>query len=374
MRKNAPFSEDVRKQKELSSDQCLDELRRIVEANPERVVSRNFFRVNSSISENTWNRYFGTFAEYKRQAGVVLTRQQHAIEKAVAKHASVAHYKDFDQERKSWGAKYERKNKRRYQAVLFCSDFHDRATDPFALQVLIDTVERLKPDVLCIGGDLFDLPEFGRYTVDPREWDVVGRIKFAHEKILAPLRDAAPDAQFDFIEANHEHRLLRHLCDATPALRAVLADLHGFTLSKLLGLDEFQINYIAKCDLATYNLTDQAKEIKKNYKVYFDSMIAHHYPAGASLGMPGINGHHHKVEIRSLYNETFGAYQWVQAPAMHRADASYTMGEKWSTGFVIAHVDTLNRQTIFEPVSVRDFACVGGRYLYRETKNDHDHR
>ena len=145
--------------------------------------------------------------------------------------------------------------------------------------------------------------------------------------------------------------------------------LHGFTLSKLLGLDEFQINYIAKCDLATYNLTDQAKEIKKNYKVYFDSMIAHHYPAGASLGMPGINGHHHKVEIRSLYNETFGAYQWVQAPAMHRADASYTMGEKWSTGFVIAHVDTLNRQTIFEPVSVRDFACVGGRYLYRGQKN-----
>ena len=86
MRKNAPFSEDVRKQKELSSDQCLDELRRIVEANPDRVVSRNFFRVNSSISENTWNRYFGTFAEYKRQAGVVLTRQQHAVEKAVAKH------------------------------------------------------------------------------------------------------------------------------------------------------------------------------------------------------------------------------------------------------------------------------------------------
>ena len=83
MRKNAPFSEDVHKQKGLSSDQCLDELRRIVEANPDRVISRNFFRVNSLISEATWNQFFGTFSEYKRQAGVVLTRQQHAIEKAV---------------------------------------------------------------------------------------------------------------------------------------------------------------------------------------------------------------------------------------------------------------------------------------------------
>jgi hypothetical protein len=43
-------------------------------------------------------------------------------------------------------------------------------------------------------GDIFDLPEFGKYGVDPREWDVVGRIKFAHENILAPDLAQAVDS------------------------------------------------------------------------------------------------------------------------------------------------------------------------------------
>jgi len=49
---------------------------------------------------------------------------------------------------------------------------------------------------------------------------------------------------------------MRHLADQTPALRAVLSDLHGMTVSKLLGLDEFGINYVAKADLGAYTKRD----------------------------------------------------------------------------------------------------------------------
>ena len=365
MKKNEPFSEDKRKEKEFSSDQCIKELQRIVLENPEKVISRNFFRVNSTIAESVWNRFFGTFQEYKRQAGVLLSRSQHQLEKQIAKHASVDHYREFDKERMDWGSKYIRKNKTRFQTILFCADFHDKNTDSFTLSVLIDTAKRLKPDIVCIVGDLFDLPEFGRYTVDPREWDVVGRIQFVHEKILAPLRKAVPDAQIDMIEGNHEHRLLRHLCDATPALKAVLSDLHGLTMSSLLGLEKYEVNYIAKCGLTIYNLTDQKHELRKNYKVYFDAVLAHHYPEGARLGMPGVNGHHHKLEVRTLHNETFGSYPWIQMGGIHRCDATYTNGEKWSNGFVIAHIDTQTKETLLEPITVGAFACVGGRYYYR---------
>ena len=216
---DSPMSEDSAKFMEhWGPEECIAELRRISELDTERVVSRNYFRNHSAISESTWNRYFGTFEEFKRQAGVKLSRQQHAHERHIAKHASVDHYRLMNVERQDWADKYTRTNNNRFKTILTCSDLHDIEIDPFYLRVLVDTAQRVQPDVIVLAGDIFDLPEFGKYGVDPREWDVVGRIKFAHEQILGPLREACPEAQIDFIEGNHEARLLRQLADATPAL------------------------------------------------------------------------------------------------------------------------------------------------------------
>jgi hypothetical protein len=362
-----PLSEDGgRYQESWTAQDCIDELRRIAEIDPEKIITRNYFRNHSKISESTWTQFFGTFQEFKSQAGLVLSRSAKQLERQIAKHASIDIYREVNSERHSFSENYVKPNSGRYKTVLVCSDLHDTECDEFFLEVLIDTAKRLQPDVLVFNGDIFDLPEFGRYSVDPREWDVVGRIKFVHEEIFTPLREACPDTQFDFIEGNHEFRLLKHLTDATPALKVVLSDLHGFTIPKLLGLDEFEINYIAKADMSAYMKTDVKKEIGKNYKVYFDSFICHHFPEGKQLGMPGINGHHHKGKLDTLYNETFGSYQWLQIPAGHRSEATYCMGEKWGKGFAIAHVDTQECRTIFELATVgATFAIVGGKYYFR---------
>ena len=106
----------------------------------------------------------------------------------------------------------------------------------------------LKPDVINLGGDIFDLMNSVVRRRSQR-WDPVRKIRFVHQEILAPMREASADSQIDFVEGNHEFRLLGHLADATPALQAVLSDLHGFTVPKLLGLDEYEVNYISKADL-----------------------------------------------------------------------------------------------------------------------------
>lgn len=361
-----PMSEDSSKYREdWTAQDCVEELRRIANIDVTKVISRNYFRNNSEISEATWSRFFGTFAEYKRQAGIVLTRQQHQLEKHIAKHASVTRYKEMSDERKQYAGNYLRENKNRHKIVVVASDLHDIECDEFYLRVLIDTCARLQPDVIVLGGDIFDLPEFGKYDVDPREFDVVGRIKFVHDNILAPLRNACEGSQIDFIEGNHEARLLRHLCDASPALKVLLSDLHGMTIASLLGLDKFQINYIAKGDLHTYNKSEANRSVSKNYKIYYDSFMVHHFPEGKQLGMPGINGHHHKFEMSSHYNETFGAYQWLQIGSGHRRAATYCNGSKWSNGFAIVHVDTEKRDAIFEPIIITDKAVVGGMYYAR---------
>jgi hypothetical protein len=249
---------------------------------------------------------------------------------------------------------------------MVCSDLHDKEVDLFWLRVWLDALRRVQPDIVVFGGDVFDLPEFGKYPVDPREWDVVDRIKFAHERILRPSREASPNSQFDMIEGNHEGRLLRHLADATPAMRAVLSDLHGFTVSKLLGLDEFEMNYVARCDLAAWTKRDMERtELRKNYQVYHDCFMVHHFPEARAMGVPGVNGHNHKHIVWAEFKRDFGAYEWHQLGCGHKREASYCNGEKWAMGFDIVHVDRKMRRVQHDYVEVGDFAVVGGVWYER---------
>lgn len=367
-----PMSEDTSKFMEhWTADDCIEELRRVAAIDIEKVVTRNYFRNNSAISESTWNRYFGTFHEFKRQAGIVLSRQQHEHERAIAKHASVDHYRQLNIDRLDYGDKFVIERDGRFKTILNASDLHDQEIDLFFLRVLIDTARRLQPDVIALVGDVFDLAEFGKYGVDPREWDVVGRIKFVHENIFRPLREACPNAQIDLIEGNHEARLLRHLADQTPALRAVLSDLHGMTIAQLLGLDEFQINYIAQADLAAFTKRDFDRELANNYKVYYDAFLCHHFPHGKSMGLPGVNGHHHKHQVWPLFSPIYGPYEWHQLGSGHKRSASYCDGGKWHNGFSIAHIDTQTRSTLQDYVTVTDFAVAGGK-MYLRAPDEHE--
>jgi len=196
------------------------------------------------------------------------------------------------------------------------------------------------------------------------------RIKFAHNKILRPTREAVgDDCLIDLIECNHEFRLLRHLADATPAMRDLLWELHGMTFEKLLGLTEFRINFIAYADLAAnaWRQTDVQKELRRNFKIYGDgTLLTHHYPDGKKMGHPGCNGHHHRFEAETLYNPTHGSYLWIQSGGGHKRDATYTEGEKWNNSFLMATIDTVKKTVLWDPVFVGDeIAISGGKYYYR---------
>lgn len=363
---SVPASEDAQRFKpEWTAEDCIAELQRVAALDPDRVVSRHYFQIHAQCSESTWNRYFGTFEEFKRQAELKLTRQQHALERHIAKHASVDHYRRVSDERRGYAGLYQRHNNRRFKTIVICSDLHDEEMDPFFRRVLIDTLRRVQPDAFCIGGDGLDLPEFGKYSVDPREWGPARRIRYMHG-FLKDVRDASPETQIDWLEGNHEYRLLRHLTDATPALKAVLHELHGMTVPKLLGLHEYEVNYIAKADLAAYRERDIAKELGRNYHIYHDCLLVHHFPEGRNMGLPGVNGHHHKHISWPHFSPVYGAYEWHQLGCGHQRDASYCSGEKWHMGFMIANIDTHTRQVNFDYVPVSDFAVSGGQWYHRE--------
>lgn len=225
----------------------------------------------------------------------------------------------------------------------------------------------MQPDIIVLGGDIFDLAHFGRYNTDIRDYGLIERMNFVHKEILEPLRTLCPNTQIDFIAGNHEERILKHFSDQTPALRVLLSDFHGMTLSGLLGLDKYGINFISKNDLAAYTLSDSRKEVAKNWKKYYDSFIVHHFPSGSSLGLPGVSGHHHKTNVHSHYNETYGTYSWVENGGGHKLDCEYAHA-KWNLGFTIATVDTQLKTTVFDVVTFSEtMAVVGGKVYSRES-------
>lgn len=360
-----PLSEDpIKFHPNWTAEDCIAELRRIAEIDPDRVITRNYFRVHSKISESTWNRFFGTFHEFKRQAGIILSRHAHQLERNIAKHASMASKREVFMEKSSYEGKYVRDVSRRWQTILTGSDQHDVMCDPFYRRMFIEAARRVQPEKIVLNGDLFDLPEFGKYVQDPRQYNVVGRIQWVHE-FLKELRQASPTSEITLIEGNHEYRLLRHLSEATPAMMTVLADLHGFTVSSLLGLDRYEVQFIARADLSAFNEKDIKEEVRKNYLITYDAVLFHHFPEGSKMGYPGANGHHHRHLVSSHYSPIFGPYEWHQTGAGHRREASYCSGEKWSNGFLLVHVDTQTKHSAFEYVDVRDFCMLGGVFYHR---------
>lgn len=345
-------------------DEILADLQRVAELNEHGNLTRHAYREHGNFSTFEIEAVFGNFTEAKRQAGVMPTRLQSQLVGQLAKHVSFDEIRKLNIDRVDYGEKYERPSGRRFQSIVIASDLHDEDFDPFVRRVLVDTVRRIQPDIVCLGGDIFDLPEFGKYTVDPRTWDVVGRIKAVHD-FLEELREAAPDAQIDMLEGNHEYRLLRHLGEASPGIRAVLADIHGMTVGSLLGLDKYEVRYIARGDLAAWTKGDARREIRKNYQVYFDTLLVDHFPDGIKRGLSGVNGHHHKFEARSFYSELRGPQQWMQLGCGHRREAEYCDGHHWNMGFMVAHVDTQEHLVAMNYVPVLDHAEVGGKFYFR---------
>ena len=327
-------------------------------------LTRRKYRELGTYSSDQIEAVFGSFLEAKRTAGLHLTRPQSQLMGQIAKHQAHDKLREFTIDRIDYAEMYRKPTGRRFQTMMAASDLHDTECDSFYRRVFLDSVTRVQPDVIVLNGDIFDLPEFGKYNVDPRDWDVIGRIAWVH-KFLNDIREAAPDTEIVFIEGNHEARLLRHLAEQSPALQTILSDLHGFTVPSLLGLDKFEVRYVGRADLGAFTKGDLNREIEKNHEVFFDCVLAHHFPHGRDRGVPGFNGHHHKFEVRTFMSHVFGSSIWLQLGCGHRREASYCEADKWNMGFLIAHIDSERQRSSFNYVPVGDFAEVGGKFYVR---------
>lgn len=366
-------------QEKMTKEDCVELLQRICKARPDIIISRDWFRKNSGIADSTWNRYFGKFNQFKQAAGIKLDRRANRLLLHLSKHSAADDLRKLNEKRRSYGDKYLKPKSGRWRTILLSGDTHDIQCDPFAQRVYLDVARRLGTAQGCGAitdvfhlGDLYDCPEFSRYDTDPRDFDPVGRFRWVRDKHWKPLREFLPEAQFTLLEGNHELRISALIAAQTPAVKVVLSDFHGMTIPSFLGLDEWEVHYIANGDLAAVDFTKSGikRELEKNYWVLYGCFLGCHYPTGQKKGMPGAHGHHHKLQIWPHHSPIFGAYSWVQLGSMCQRYATYTDGENWSNSFALVHVDTKTKAVNWEIIDAGQTQCMAAGKFYERRKNE----
>lgn len=349
----------------------IDNLRGLQAAEPNKFISRNFYRIHGEYSEKTWSRYFGTMEEFRSEAGLQLHRSGRQLEKHIAKHAALDESRKYYRlEIEPWVEKYAKKfSPNGLKKVIVASDFHDVEVDLFALGVFLETCRVEKPDLIVLNGDIFDMYEFSRFDRDPRKINLRKRMEFVRDHIFAPLRRICPNTQIDFIIGNHEHRIIKHLAAASPDM-AALMDLHGISLSFLLGLDAFQINLVSKGNTTAFQAKEIRSEMSKNWKMYWKCLVCNH-TGPEQFGVTTISGHIHKPKLTTVVYAKEGPVSNVVTGCMCKTDADYTIKKtNWQLGFAIAYIDPIGERCQVNNILFQDeFVNVNGRFYFRDMED-----
>lgn len=347
-----------------NTEDLINDLRHVQGLNPSKHITRTFYRNEGKYSDKTWGARFGTFQEFRREAGLEHHRGAQRMERDIASHAAMDRYRGFYEiEILPWVGKYEQEHTPGMKTILVGSDFHDVQSDPFVLDVFLDAAKRAKPNVIILNGDVFEFAQFSKYNFDPRAIDIRAAFEFVRDRIFSPLRELCPDAQIDFIIGNHDWRILHHMADRTPYI-VPLMDLMGISLSQLFGLDAFKINLICKADFSAYQIKDSHVETKKNYKVYFETLLVGHHPG--NYGICSIAGHTHAPLYKSTVNELAGAYFQLTLGCIAKVDFEYVKGlNHYSQSFALVHINPETRECVPEHVVFTHNFCVFGGVVYR---------
>lgn len=172
-------------------------------------------------------------------------------------------------------------------------NFHDERAMEVGLQLIRD----LKPDLIVNLGDFMDLPQFGRYVQEPGFALTTQLTLDRSHRYLAEQRANAPHAEIVYIEGNHDKRLqnaiVQNLGAAFGIRRAQAPTEHPvLSIPFLLRLEELGVKYVPGYPAGEYYINDGLKCI-------------HGKQSGRGVARKTLNdekvstitGHSHHVEV-----------------------------------------------------------------------------
>lgn len=336
-------------------------------------ASRQRYRELGHYPEVLVSDFFGNHQEFLRAADLHDKRNTTRTKNNVARLHTAMQVAEFAKTHVlRWQNRYQKARGRRNLEIVVASDLHSYFVDPFALDVLIESIEMVQPDVVVLNGDVVDFPQISRHRQLPGHFNLSlqGEIDFAREKILRRVRQAAPEAQIDFVLGNHEYRLVTYVADTAPQL----ASLRTLEFGPLFGLDEFEINLACRSNFLAPTKADRKKDRAENWHIIGGCFVATHGTSCARFAaaeqmrrfqMCGTSGHTHRPQVVTDNALGTGPLSWTSTPMM----ASFAVGRDyvaepsaWNMGFGVFSVLPEKRLVCPSLVVVHeDWACFAGR-------------
>lgn len=245
--------------------------------------------------------------------------------------------------------------------------YHDRK----AMQVVLQIVDHVKPDIIVLLGDMLDLPDWStKYIRTPEMYFTTQPSIIELGWFLSQLRISTPTAGIYYLEGNHEARMPKNII--TNLISAY--NIHGIcdnntpvlSIPNLLGLNELDIHYVGDypngqvwlnndlvCihgDKAKVQSGDTVREILKDTHV---SIIAGHvhrfeYACKTLFGPDG-----HKV-IKGFSPGTLAKING-NIPAVKKRN-------NWQQGMgVVEYNDTVSN---IIPIEISEGACVYDGHIF----------
>lgn len=208
-------------------------------------------------------------------------------------------------------------NVKHFNKTEIClADLHIPYHDPDIVSAVLKYAKDINPDYVVYLGDLIDFYQISKWVKNPEEYTVDEEL-FAVREFLYEAKDLFGDAEYYYVEGNHEDRLRRFLFSKVPEL----SNLRSLQLASkdMLDLDNLDIEYIQ-----THEWMATHKEPFKLGKLYH---IHGHELTGSS------NAIHiaRNTLMKTLDNTIIGHHHTVQHHEEHGLGKEKLIGA-WSVG------------------------------------------
>jgi len=220
--------------------------------------------------------------------------------------------------------------KSKSKKVGFLSDIHFPFHNPKHVGIALDFMEDYKPDVIVLGGDIYDFYPISRFNHSPSRRHTIQEEIDSAKWFIQAIDELAP--RVVFIKGNHEGRFSRTLAD-TPSLY----DLRALEFRKVLDLPEsWEVVENQKGFMygGVYWIHGDVKGVSERVM----------YPAAAMLRYlrtTFVCGHYHRPGV--AYQNDFDGLPdagWVNGHlSSEEASEEYITKPNWQSGFISAEVN-----------------------------------
>ena len=227
---------------------------------------------------------------------------------------------------------------------MIIADIHAPFQCDRSIAVMLEILNDSQPDSLVNLGDMVDCYSLSDFMKDPaRKETLQDEINIARG-INLMLRQAAPDADIDQFEGNHEERLRRTLWRAAKT-QAVLFELdvmkEGLTWPALLKVEELGIRW---------HPTGTIREIAPNFFAHHGDVKGDPF---AKFQVSGTSGHIHKFLMRTS-RTVKEQIEWFTCPTLGTLNPEYDCHPQWQNGFWFITHDLEAGTRYAEPVRIED--------------------